>query len=221
VFGTAAELWAADSASRRTAKVHAQYWEQLLGRDREETARRAGCIYLPECDSFTISLLSTEYAVYLGSRTISDAAEPPGSPPAGFLEQLCVLAYLVGARDQPLAGKLVSAEKLDPGGFFFRGSHRIPVEKLEKAFGCDSRLLDQAGSKLNAKSLSFGDAAIEILVLPRIPLTLIIWVADQEFPARASILFDQTVSAHLPLDVVYAAALLTIDAVLSNCSEIS
>lgn len=201
--------------------MHDQYWEQLVGRDRQETARRAGCLYVPERDSFTISLLSTEYAVDLGSRTVSDFAEPSGSSPAGFLEQLCVLAYLVGARDQPLAGKLVSAEKLDPGGFFFRGSHRIPVEKLAEAFGRDSRLLYQAGSKLHARSLPFGDAAIEILVLPRIPLTLIIWVADEEFPARASILFDQSVSAHLPLDVVYAAALLTIKAILNDFGETS
>jgi len=120
----------------------------------------------------------------------------------------------------PSADQLVSVEKLDPGGFFFRGSHRLGVEKLADAFGRDPRLLRKAGGILNAVPRTFGDASIELSVLPRIPVTLIIWGADEEFPARTSILFDRNATAQLPLDVLFAAAALTINTLLSTVNTL-
>ena len=195
--------------------VHEQFWERLAGLPREETAKRAQCRYLAECDSFAISLLNTEYVVDPVRRTIRVAAESREDREAGYSQQLCILAYLVNARDLPRADQLVGVERLDPGGFFFRGSHRLPVEKLANAFGPDPRLLHEAGRMLDAVPRAFGDASIELLVLSRIPVTLVIWAADDEFPARASILFDQNATVQLPLDVLFAGAALTINVVLS------
>jgi len=195
--------------------VHEQFWEPLAGLSREETAERAGCRYLAECDSYAISLLNTEYVVDPAHRMIRSAGASGEKRTAGYLQQLCILAYLVQARDLPPAEALVSVEKLDPGGFFFRGSHRLPVEKLADAFGSDPPLLHKAGRVLNAVPRTFGDASIEISVLPRIPVTLVIWGADEEFPARASILFDRNSTAQLPLDVLFAVGALTIQVVLS------
>ncbi len=183
-----------------------------------ETARRARCRYLAECDSFAIFLLNREYVVDVAHRTIRGMTEPLDARPAGYLEHLCILAYLVNARDLPPAGKLVSVDGLDRGGFFFRGSHRLPVEKLTDVFGADPQLLDKVAQGLNAVSQAFGDAAIELSVLPRISLVIIIWGADDEFEARASILFDQGVSAQLPLDALFAVAILTINTVVSAAS---
>jgi hypothetical protein len=208
---------ARDSVSwiQENVDVHEQFWEQLAGLGRAETARRAGCGYLPESDAWSISLLNREYRVDPINRTIQAVGPDSGARPAGYLEQLCILAYLVNARDLPLAGRLISVEKLDPGGFFFRGSHKLQVEKLTAVFGPDPQLLHQAGRQFDAESRPFGDAAIELCVLPRIPLTLIVWAADEEFPARTSILFDQTATAQLPLDALFAAATLTINVLLS------
>ena len=46
------------------------------------------------------------------------------------------------------------------------------------------------------------------------PLTIVIWKRDEEFDARASILFDQTAAAQLPLDALLAAVNLTVDALV-------
>jgi hypothetical protein len=199
--------------------VHEHYWKQLAESDRVETAHRAGCICLPERDSLAIRLLNREYVVDVRASQVYDTTDASSPRPAVYLPQLCILAYLVNARDLPLAGKLVSAEKLDSGGFFFRGSHRLPVEKLANVFGQDVQLLHRTGRQFDAAPQAFGDAAIELFVLPRIPLTLIVWLADEEFSARASILFDQTAALHLPLDVLYAAAVLTINSVVTDCQK--
>ena len=199
--------------------MHEQFWERLAGLHREETAKRAQCRYLAECDSFTMFLLNTEHVIDPVRRTVRVTAESSGGD-AGYVQQLCLLAYLVNAKDLPPADRLVSAEKLDPGGFFFRGAHRLPVEKLADALGPDPQLLHEAGRLLNAVPRAFGDASMELLVLPRIPVTLVIWAADEEFPARASILFDQNATAQLPLDVLFASAGLTINVVLSIVSTL-
>ena len=200
--------------------MHEQFWERLAGLPREETAQRAKCRYLAEGDSFVVSLLNTDYLVDPARRIIrvSQASE---DRPTGYLQQLCILAYLVEAKDLPLADRLVGVEKLDPGGFFFRGSHRLPVERLASVFGPDPRLLLKVGQVLNGVPRAFGDASIELCVLPRIPLTLVVWAADEEFPARASIFFDQSAAKQLPLDVLFAIGTLTIDGVLSTVKTIT
>ena len=201
--------------------MHEQFWERLAGLPREETAQRAQCEYRAECDSFVVSLLNTEYLVNPIQRTILASTSSPKDRTAGYLQQLCLLAYLVNAKDLPLADRPVSVEKLDPGGFFFRGSHRLPVERLTTVFGRDLPLFQKVGRTLNAATRAFGDASIELLVLPRIPLTLVLWAADEESPARGSIFFDQSAPMHLPLDVLFAIAALTIDGVLSTVNAIT
>ena len=194
--------------------AHEQFWERLANADPRDTARRARCEYLSEDKAFRISLLESPYLVDLAARAVWTVADDCDRAPAGFLEQLCMLAYLDRASDIPLAQTLVSAEKLEPGGFFFRGSHKLPIDKLEAAFGENPQLLHSVGRLFDARRCDFGDAAIELAALPRIPLTFVIWAADEEFPARASVLFDKSASQQMLLDALYALANLAIDKVV-------
>ncbi|MBL7189643.1 MAG: DUF3786 domain-containing protein [Phycisphaerae bacterium] len=190
--------------------AHEGLWEQLETLDPRETAKRAGCRYLREPDRCVLTMLDAQYEVNLGDRSISALRGDSTSERAGFMEQLCVLAYLLNAKDIPLAEKLVKAESLPGGQFFFRGLHSLPTEKLEKAFGDDPEGLIRASQRFDAKQCEFGDASIRLLALPCIPLTLVIWRRDAEFDARASILFDQTAATQLPLDALGATVNLTV-----------
>jgi len=90
--------------------------------------------------------------------------------------------------------------------------HSLPAQRLEESFGDCPQNLYQISARLSAKRREFGDASIELNVLPRLPLTIVVWKRDEEFSARASILFDQTATSHLPLDALLAAVNLTVDA---------
>ncbi|MHC4423806.1 MAG: DUF3786 domain-containing protein [Planctomycetota bacterium] len=196
-----------------------ELWQQLCELDGEQTAQRAKCQYLTDPERYLITLLNTEYVVNLSDRQIFPSQ--PGSEPAEFLEQLCLLAYLINTKDLPLADKLVTAESLPGGAFFFRGPHMLPTQKLEETFGDKPDLLYKAGTSLNAKKYDFGDASVQLLVLPRIPLTFVIWAGDEEFDARASILFDETAGSHLLLDALLAAVNLAVDALVKAVEESS
>ncbi len=194
--------------------AHEGLWEQLDKLDRTETAQRAKCQHRSRPERYIATLLNAEYTVSLSDRQISYTQ--PGSPqrPAEFLEQLCILAYLINAQDLPLADKLVTAQALPGGQFFFRGLHSLPTEKLAEAFGGCPEVLHQISVQFDAKRCEFGDASIELYVLPRVPLTIVIWRRCEEFEARASILFDQTAAAQLPLDALLAAANLIVEALV-------
>ena len=196
--------------------MHEELWSQLGGLDRQKTAQRAKCKYLYNRDCFTITLLSHQYVVDSAKRQIYSAPSQSVSAEASFLEQLCILAYLINSKELPLANKLVKAESLPRAEFFFRGAHALPTGKLAEVFGANPSLLCQASMQFGAKKCNFGDASVEIPVLSRVPLTFVVWGSDNEFDARASILFDRTVFDQLPLDALLAVVDLTVDAVITS-----
>jgi len=199
--------------------AHEGLWEQLDKLDRRKIAQRAKCQIRSRPERYIVTLLNTEYTVNLPDRQIFSVQQDSPQKPAEFLEQLCILAYLINAQDLPLANKLVTAQALPAGQFFFRGLHSLPTEKLVKAFGDHPEILHRISVQFDAKRREFGDASIELYVLPRVPLTVVIWRRCEQFEARASILFDQTTSAHLPLDALLAAANLTVEALIKAASE--
>lgn len=196
--------------------MHEELWQQLIKLDPTQTAQRANCEYLPDSDSYVITFLNNQYTVDIQNKKISSTNPNGESAAANFTEQLCILAYLINAKDLPLSGKLVKAESLPGGQFFFRGPHELPTKKLTQTFGQNPQLIYEAADSLNPKKCDFGDAAVEITALPRIPLTFVIWAADEEFEARASILFDQTAAHHFLLDALLAAVTSAVNAIIKN-----
>lgn len=202
--------------------MHEGLWEKLVALDPAETARRAKCEYMPACGHYEVVLLGRRFIVDPAERRIylkESAHQDQETAEAGFLEQLCILAYLINAREVPVANKLVAAEQLEGGQFFFRGPHELPTVKLAEAFGDNPALLYEAGEQLGAKACEYGGAAIELAVLPRFGLTFIIWGRDEEFGGRASILFDQSAEQQLPLDAIGAAVNLAVKAVITSLEK--
>jgi hypothetical protein len=194
-------------------------WEQLEKLDYADTAHRANCEFLSDKNCYIIQFLKTQYKVNLSAKKIYSTGEDSPEKPATFLEELCLLAYLINTKDLPLTDKLVKAEALPAGQFFFRGLHALPTKKLEEAFGANPELLLKISQKFNAKKREFGDASITLNVLPRLPLTIVIWRRCEEFEARASILFDQNAASLLPLDALLVAVNLTVNALTEAAAD--
>jgi hypothetical protein len=50
------------------------------------------------------------------------------------------------------------------------------------------------------------DAAYCFNIVPHIPVAVLYWAGDEDFPAESKILYDSTIGEHFALDVVYALA---------------
>ena len=151
---------------------------------------------------YLLRILGDDFAVVPSERTIKCVSGKSVSIDLNF--RLMTLVYLTNAKKTEPTGKLVQASQLRGGESFFRGVHSLPVGELESRFGRCPGDLRKACLALEGRPVPFGDLAMELRVLPKVPLTIVLWVADDEFPARVSILFDSTVQDHLPLDAVLA-----------------
>ena len=84
--------------------AHEGLWERLERLDGGRTAQRAKCEYLSDPARFVVTLLNTAYVVNLTDRNIFAAHTGSAQEPASFLEQLCLLAYLINAQKNGLDG---------------------------------------------------------------------------------------------------------------------
>ncbi len=184
--------------------MHEKLYKQLIKADPQTVAAGAQCQFDASGNRYKLKFLNTDYIIDAGNQTIipADQGDKGGKP--GFLHQLCILAYLIKAKDIPLSGKLVTADKLDGGQFFFRPPHELPKKQLQDAFGTCPDLLYTAAGPLNPQKCGFGDASVCFLAFPNVPVHFIVWAADDQFTARASILYDRTADKHLPLDAIWS-----------------
>jgi hypothetical protein len=61
-----------------------------------------------------------------------------------------------------------------------------------------------------------GDCAFEFFFFPRLPVRLILWLADEEFPARTVFLFDRSADKHFKLDGLWAVGKALANQLLQN-----
>ncbi len=123
-------------------------------------------------------------------------------------EQVLILHYLAASEIPPISGHWISYREISGAAFYFGAFVKRALDPLKKVFGHDAAGLSRAAEKLQMKKIDSGDAGFELQVLPAVPLQLILWTADEEFPAEANILFDQTIGRILsPEDVAWLAGM--------------
>jgi hypothetical protein len=187
--------------------IHQELWNTLKKMDPEEVERRSLASYTAENECFTLKIFNRDYFIY-PKKQIIKAVDAPTEPPVFFLH-LSSVNYLIGAKDISLDGRWVSEKEFPSGPLFFRGPHEMPAGKIEEMYGQDKKGFITVCQQLGGIAIDGGDAAFELLVFPRLPVRLILWLADEEFPARLAYLFDRTANVHLLLDGIWAVGKLT------------
>jgi hypothetical protein len=194
-------------------EIDASYWEELIHLDPGQVCRRTLGSYDSEAQAYRIAMLQRDYVIYPFRRFIRREQDSPGGSPRHgdvlFDEALVLVLYLLRAQEIPLAGRQQTDKDLPGGETFFRGPHELSRRPVLKRFGRDADGFRRAAESLGGARLDFGEAAYRFTALPRIPVDYILWPEDDEFPARLTILFDASVSRHLPLDVLWALVHLT------------
>jgi hypothetical protein len=127
-----------------------------------------------------------------------------------YFFDLACLWYMGKARNKPLSGKLVSPASLSGGEIFQKGTHVLPLDQIASRYGNDLEGFYEKGLELGGQQLEHGDAALLLHPFPRVPVTMILWAPDDEFPARADMFFDATCEQHLPTDVIWSTAMTTV-----------
>ncbi len=179
-------------------------FQDLSSCDPGEVTKRTGALYDEKKGSYRVSIWGNSYDVLPRQCRIKSRGQGSGAY-RDYL-YLFMLHYLMGAKEIPVSGQWIS-EKDIPGGMgFFRGPHTLPAQLVAQAFGNDLSGFLGAGKRLGGKPLPMADAAFSFQVTPQIPVAVLLWLGDEEFESQATLLFDKTISQHLPLDIIYALA---------------
>ncbi len=113
-----------------------------------------------------------------------------------------LLAYHLRLTDgSPAEGRWVSFSELPDGAFYSRAFQGYTGDAIIRAFGRDLPLLGRAAEKLGGAREQEGALSYSYRPLPRIPILLVCWRGDEEFPPFAKLLFDASAPRHLPTDV--------------------
>ena len=151
------------------------------------------------------------YAVNLDSGEVYDRLKKEKLSSEKDIEVLSILlAHYSAAKPVERTGRLVKFQDL-PGGYAYEKAftQRV-IEPVAKIFGDKPVTLVEAAKILNGVALTYGDSSVEIPALTGIPIVFILWKAG-EFPASATVLFDESASHYLPTeDLAILAELTTI-----------
>ena len=187
-------------------------WEILKTLEPDDVCKRAGVQYDRAARVYTMHSMGRDFLLALDNEQIS--GDDLFLKRLGYFFKLSAPFYLNSAIDIPPTGRLIKPSDLKGGHLFFSGTHALPLDGLAAKYGTNSALFLMKGADLGASAEHYGDAALQLLPFPRIPVSLILWEQDEEFPARADLLFDSSSELQAPLDILWSVAMMTVLAML-------
>lgn len=182
---------------------------ELLRADPAERALAAGGSYDPASRSLTLTLCGRRLTFRYDSACLAwaDTGQAFDLSPG----EVAVLHYLVKANGKKPAGDLVPYRELwgaatQSGPFVDRSE-----QALAESYGAAPEAVLARAKSLGTEAIAGnGDARLDILVLPHIPVSVLLYGPDEDFPAGAKILFDSVINDYLPTeDVTWVAELVS------------
>lgn len=187
--------------SRRVAELRSV----LKACDPVELAEKTGAEYQPTGDrtgSFQLLLWERPIVVPFPELVVQAAHQGPAS----VMVQALLMYYFQTAHGPAPSGEWIAFSELPDGKFYNLAFQGYSGKQIARVFGNSTTSVQQAALNVGGQLLSpdqteIGDFACLFQVLPRLPILLVGWQGDEDFPASYQLLFDATAANYLPTDV--------------------
>jgi hypothetical protein len=182
-----------------SSPVSPSHFKDLLDQNPEDVCARSLCSFDDESGIYFLHAWNGQYSVNPANMTIA-------SPEEGLHEyfDLFLIHHLLGAKAVEPTGEWISEKDMPGGATFFRGPHAVPTEFITDTIGDNLDLFREMCESFGGSPLAMGDAAYSFTITSRVPVAILYWIGDEDFPAEAKILYDRTITDHLELDGVFA-----------------
>lgn len=147
-------------------------------------------IGLEDC---AVPFLGEDYLVRRGDRAVIQ----PSGQPAGEMEAVLILHYLIGVAGSGFSptGSWISFKEAPAGTTFWpaleKSTIRPLAEALQRSGREHMRLLQE---RRGWRRMEGGDMAVEVEALPKVMVRVIFWEGDGELPPEAAMLFDRALT---------------------------
>lgn len=187
-----------------TELIDKSYFTEVEGANPETLCRKGRCSYISDTHQYSLEVWGDRYLIDSTNVKIEHVLSS-GPPPHQYFG-LFAMYYLLRVKDTQLSGEWVSEKDLPGGPTFFRGPHLIPTDLISKRFGNDLQEFKTRCENLGGIPIEMGDAAFSFSITPDIPVAVLYWIGDEDFPAEAKILYDRSITELLSLDILFALA---------------
>ena len=180
------------------------HFQELSERDPNDVCRRASCRYDDINELYILSVWGDEYGIFPKQLKIKCMDNNTQSLHDYFY--LFIIHYLLKSKEIEISNEWISEKDIPGGTTFFRGPHEIPTNLISHRFSNNINGFKDRCEQLHGTPLNMADAAYSFQITPRIPVSVLYWKGDDDFPAESKILYDRTINEHLASDVIYALA---------------
>lgn len=187
-------------------------WNNVCGLSRQDVCKRTKSVFDEKSEAYVLPCFGIDFHVNPCEMMISCPTER-GAFFLGNLKdffRLSVLCYLSSAKDIPPTGRLIRPVDVKGGHRFSAGTHVLPVDAIAAKYARDRDAFLERGKKYGADILSgYGDSSLRLYPLPRVPVTIVLWLEDEEYPAKLDLFFDSTCEFQISRsDIIWAIAMM-------------
>ena len=184
--------------------------EALADRNPKRIAEQSGAIFEPDSEgrtTLTLDFLNKKITMTWPDCDISFIESGDEVP---IQQQVLLLHYLIGAKGSAIKGKWIAYQEVPDGKFYLDAFLRRAKNPMVQTFGMQPELLVKLATEVyGAKPFDQGDLSVVVQALPMVPVALILWQGDDEFPPEGTILFDRSISDILSAeDIAWLAGMI-------------
>ena len=167
--------------------------------DIKQQCLRSGAQYI-DPRRVSLTYLNQPYLISIPDAEVSLMT---GKEEVPIREKILILHYLTQAKGTPLSNKLVTYRELKEGSLYTPVFYQRAIKPIVDHFGSHPQQLVTASAPLGGETADYGDVSIIIPAFPRVPITLVLWKGDDEFPPEGNLMFDSTVPDYLTNDDIH------------------
>ena len=177
--------------------------ETFADKDPGEMAANCGVNFNPDASVIIISSMGQKLEVKHpeGEIRFSNSEHRPIWP-----WRLVILNHLCRSGGEGLSGRLITYRELENGRVYYPAFQRESVLPLARRFAGEVvEKIEKACLQLGAEMEGSADICARLPFLPKFPVTVKIWLKDEELEGSASILFDSSANNFLHTEDIAAA----------------
>ncbi len=173
--------------------VTAQYAVEAFAKENLEEMI-ACCGFTPEEGGFSVHFIDHDVMVQYpsGEVTLKETGEP-----VSVVEKILILHHAVYSEGGILVKDKISYKELPSGDIYIDPFTNRCIKALTGIFASNLELLKKAVAHTIHEDETYGDYSCTIQVLPKVPITLIVYEEDDEFPASGNVLFNAAAARFL------------------------
>lgn len=184
--------------------------EVLADRNPKGTADMSGAYFEQDSEGravLTLDFLNKKIRITWPECDISFADSGDEVP---IQQQVLILHYLIGAKGAAVQGEWIAYQEVPDGKFYLDAFLRRAKIPMVQGFGTQPEMLKELAIKVyGAQPFDKGDVSLVVQALPGVPVALILWKGDDEFPPEGTILFDRSISDILSAeDIAWLAGMI-------------